>query len=328
MSMEKIVFTNGCFDLLHQGHVELLAKARQLGTKLIVGINSDRSVRSLKGVTRPLNNENARAEVLRALRSVDEVIGFDENTPERLIREIKPDVLVKGGDWAISEIVGADFVLKRGGEVISIPFESDFSSSKLIEKILNVEKNHNEVDTKNTTNREFIESNLSSYIGLFTTLLDHQIPQIQGCEEIIADALKNGNKTLIIGTPENFQAVTYFEAKFTGTKKTESSTSKELINDLNVNEEAYYSEQIQHANKGDLVIVLGGANDKADLLNAVMEARNLGCRTIALVGNEGKKLASLCDANVSAASGNSDEIQAVQIALANIWSKMASEKIN
>src|SRR5215207_244736 len=109
--MEKTVFTNGCFDLLHPGHVDLLRRARALGTRLIVAINSDDSVRKIKGDGRPFVTQNDRAELLSALRFVDDVVVFDEATPERLIREIKPDVLVKGGDWKTSEIVGADFVL-------------------------------------------------------------------------------------------------------------------------------------------------------------------------------------------------------------------------
>ncbi len=138
--MEKVVFTNGCFDIIHPGHLNLLKKARSLGTKLIVGLNSDQSVRAIKGNQRPILNQEARAAILRELRAVDEVRIFDESTPERLIREIKPNILVKGGDWSPEKIVGADFVLKQGGEVLSIPFENDFSSTKIIEKIMSLEE--------------------------------------------------------------------------------------------------------------------------------------------------------------------------------------------
>ena len=118
--MTKIVFTNGCFDLLHPGHVDLLSRAKALGERLVVGINSDESVRSIKGPGRPVQNAEARKTVLLALRSVDEVVIFNELTPERIIKEIRPDVLVKGGDWKVDEIVGADFVKKNGGEVYSL----------------------------------------------------------------------------------------------------------------------------------------------------------------------------------------------------------------
>src|SRR5205085_2816664 len=127
----RIVFTNGCFDVLHPGHIELLDRARALGDKLVVGINSDRSVRAIKGNGRPLQGEEARAAVLMGLASVDQVIVFDELTPERLIRELEPDVLVKGGDWLPDEIIGADLVRVRGGSVISIPLVPGFSTSSI-----------------------------------------------------------------------------------------------------------------------------------------------------------------------------------------------------
>ncbi len=138
--MEKVVFTNGCFDIIHPGHLNLLKKARSLGTKLIVGLNSDQSVRAIKGSGRPILKQEARAAILKELRAVDEVRIFDEHTPERLIREIKPHILVKGGDWSPEQIIGADFVLKHGGEVFLIPFENDFSTTKIIEKIRASEK--------------------------------------------------------------------------------------------------------------------------------------------------------------------------------------------
>src|SRR5204863_9765180 len=130
--MEKVVFTNGCFDILHPGHIDLLTRARRLGTKLVVGINSDRSVRAIKGEGRPLQSQEARKEVLSGLSIVDEVLIFDELTPENLIKEVKPDVLVKGGDWKENEIIGADFVKANGGEVHSLPLKDGFSTSNIV----------------------------------------------------------------------------------------------------------------------------------------------------------------------------------------------------
>jgi len=132
---KRIVFTNGCFDIIHAGHVDYLEKAKQLGDVLIVGLNSDNSVKRLKGEERPINKQEHRKRVLQALRSVDMVIIFDEDTPERLIKEIKPDVLVKGGDWSIDSIVGADFVQSYGGQVKTIDFVYDTSTTKIISKI-------------------------------------------------------------------------------------------------------------------------------------------------------------------------------------------------
>lgn len=131
---KKIVFTNGCFDLLHIGHVKYLEEAKSLGDILIVGINTDQSVRRLKGPTRPIQNENDRAEILAALKAVDHTVLFDEETPIKLIENIKPDILVKGGDWKIEQIVGSDFVLQNGGKVFSLNFIEGRSTTRIIEK--------------------------------------------------------------------------------------------------------------------------------------------------------------------------------------------------
>jgi rfaE bifunctional protein nucleotidyltransferase chain/domain len=130
----KIVFTNGCFDIIHAGHVQYLEQARKLGDCLVVGLNSDDSVRKLKGSTRPINNQQARAEVLAALYAVDYVCIFEEDTPYDLIRTLMPDILVKGGDWDINSIVGADIVTAAGGKVYSLPFREGYSSTSIIEK--------------------------------------------------------------------------------------------------------------------------------------------------------------------------------------------------
>ncbi len=130
----KIVFTNGCFDLLHVGHVRYLSEAASLGEILIVGINSDSSVQKLKGSTRPIQNENDRAEILASLTSVQHTIIFSEETPKELIQIVQPDVLVKGGDWSADQIVGSDFVLKHGGQVLSLQFVDGKSTTKIIEK--------------------------------------------------------------------------------------------------------------------------------------------------------------------------------------------------
>lgn len=131
---KKIVFTNGCFDLLHVGHVRYLDEAKKLGDFLIVGVNSDESVKRLKGPTRPIQNQADRAEILKSLKSVDEAVIFSEDTPEELIQKIRPDVLVKGGDWSVDQIVGGHFVQSYGGQVCSLTFIDGKSTSKIIEK--------------------------------------------------------------------------------------------------------------------------------------------------------------------------------------------------
>ncbi len=132
---KKIVFTNGCFDILHRGHVDYLKKAKALGDILVVGLNSDASVKRLKGPKRPINSQNARAVVLAGLESVDYVVIFNEDTPYRLIKAIEPYVIAKGGDWKPKDIVGADIVKSYGGKVVSVPFARGYSTTGLIKKL-------------------------------------------------------------------------------------------------------------------------------------------------------------------------------------------------
>lgn len=135
LHQRKVVFTNGCFDILHYGHISYLAQARQLGDMLVVGLNSDASVRRLKGPSRPVNPQEARAFVLSALEMVDYVVFFEEDTPYNIITRVKPDILVKGGDYEIDNIVGGDFVRSRGGQVLTIPFEEGFSTSSILDNL-------------------------------------------------------------------------------------------------------------------------------------------------------------------------------------------------
>ncbi len=132
---EKVVFSNGCFDIVHLGHIDYLEKTRNLGDKLLVGINTDASVKRLKGENRPIINEYARARMLAAFAFVDAVILFDEATPKELIETICPNILVKGNDYSIENIVGADFVIKNGGEVKTIALVEGYSTSNIIQKI-------------------------------------------------------------------------------------------------------------------------------------------------------------------------------------------------
>lgn len=125
-----IVFTNGCFDILHRGHIEYLKESKKLGTTLIVGLNSDSSVKRLKGETRPINNQNDRKAVLEELRCVDQVIIFEEDTPYELIKEIAPDIITKGGDYTVNEVVGHELA-----RTIIIPFRKGYSTSSILEKL-------------------------------------------------------------------------------------------------------------------------------------------------------------------------------------------------
>ena len=134
---KKIVFTNGCFDIIHPGHIDYLSQARDLGDILVLGLNTDQSVRRLnKGSNRPINDERTRAYVLAGLASVDLIVFFDEQTPYNLIKLLQPNVLVKGNDYEVEKIIGFDILKEKGGEVITIPFLDGYSTSSLIKKII------------------------------------------------------------------------------------------------------------------------------------------------------------------------------------------------
>ncbi|NLK49611.1 MAG: D-glycero-beta-D-manno-heptose 1-phosphate adenylyltransferase [Candidatus Cloacimonetes bacterium] len=136
---KRVVFTNGCFDLLHAGHAQYLEEARALGDILVLGLNDDASVRRLKGQSRPIVSETDRALLVAALTSVDYVCIFSEDTPYELIHKLQPDILVKGGDWQVADIVGADLVTSRGGSVHSLPFREGLSSTAIIAKIKEIQ---------------------------------------------------------------------------------------------------------------------------------------------------------------------------------------------
>jgi len=132
---KEVVLTNGVFDILHPGHVRYLADARREGDALIVAVNSDRSVRAIKGPARPVTPENERAEILAGLASVDAVVVFDEDNPQQIVSRLQPDVLVKGADWAMDDIIGRETVESRGGRVVRIPLADGYSTSTIIKKI-------------------------------------------------------------------------------------------------------------------------------------------------------------------------------------------------
>lgn len=132
---KKIVFTNGCFDLIHPGHIDYLTRASGLGDKLIIAVNTDRSVQKLKGPDRPIQDQDARSFILAAMEFTAAVVLFDEDTPFEIIRQLKPDILVKGADYAIDQVVGADFVFQSGGSVVLLPYLKGYSTSAIEQKI-------------------------------------------------------------------------------------------------------------------------------------------------------------------------------------------------
>ncbi len=336
--MQKIVFTNGCFDLLHPGHIDLLDRAKKLGTKLIVGINSDDSIKSIKGLSRPFINQDDRKALLSGLKSVDEVRIFNESTPENLIREIRPDVLVKGGDWAENEIIGADFVKKNGGEVFSLPLIEGYSSSSLIEKIQK-EKSivKKEIQTE-TKNRKIIENSLKAHIDLFETILQAEVSIIEECAGLIFETLEKGKKILICGNGGSAADAQHIAAEFVGRYETEriglpaialttdTSALTALGNDYGF--ERIFARQVEAlASEGDLLIAISTSGNSPNIIAAVMSAREIGCRTIGMTGAKGKKLASLCDRCVLVPAERTARIQEAHITIGHIWCEIVDAKL-
>lgn len=333
--MEKIVFTNGCFDLIHPGHIDLLERARKLGTKLIVGINSDRSARSIKGAPRPFVGQNDRAAILNALNAVDEVRIFDELTPEMLIKELQPDVLVKGGDWETKEIVGADFVLARGGEVISLPLLEGFSSSNLVERIrgsLQVAEN----DPANDDS--LVLAGLAQHAGVIQRVIEHNVDDISKCAELLSETLKSGKKVLLCGNGGSAADAQHIAAELVGRYEaerralpaialtTDTSALTALANDYDF--ERIFSRQVEAlAAEGDCLIAISTSGNSPNVIAAVMAARKLGCKVIGMTGANGKKLAGLADACILVPSDRTARIQEAHITIAHVWCEIVERSI-
>ena len=336
--MEVVVFTNGCFDIIHPGHIDLLERARRLGTKLIVGINSDSSVRQIKGSPRPYFSQTDRAAILEGLSCVDEVLIYEESTPENLIREIKPAVLVKGGDWKITEIVGADFVQSYGGKVFSMPLKSDYSSSRIVEKIKESYIQPAASPGEKSKSADLIENSLNAQIETVKKLLANEIENIEQCAEFIFQVLENGNKILLCGNGGSAADAQHIAAEFVGRYETErkalaaialttdTSALTALANDYDF--ERIFSRQVEAlAREGDLLIAISTSGNSPNVNRAVMSARQIGCKTLGLTGVEGKKLASLCDRSVLVPARRTARIQESHILIAHIWCEIIDAKL-
>ncbi len=334
--MEKVVFTNGCFDLIHPGHIDLLERAKKKGTKLIVGINSDESVKAIKGADRPILSEIERKAVLEGLRAVDEVIIFDDSTPENLIRQINPDVLVKGGDWAENEIIGADFVIENGGAVFSLPLLEGFSTSRIVGKIKSAQTPASRIESRNN---DSILNSLNQHLEVFQKIIGENISAIETCAELIFETFKRGGKVLICGNGGSAADAQHIAAEFVGRYETErralpaislttdTSALTALANDFDF--ERIFARQVEAlAREGDCLIAISTSGNSPNIISAVMKARSIGCRVIGLTGAKGKKLASLCDASILVPSERTARIQEAHITIAHIWCEIIDDKVS
>lgn len=330
--MTKIVFTNGCFDIIHPGHVDLLSRAKALGDRLVVGINSDRSVLAIKGPGRPVFSADDRKKILLALDAVDEVRVFDDQTPQSLIEEISPDVLVKGGDWKIDEIVGSDHVLARGGEVVSLPLVDGYSSTAAINSIQGNRKHQIQIDR----DRDVVSSSLSEHLLTLHSVIDTLTDDIRGCGKIVIETFRTGNKVLICGNGGSAADAQHIAAEFVGRYEaervslpaialtTDTSALTAIGNDYGF--DSVFARQIESlAQQGDCLIAISTSGNSANIIAAVMKAREIKCRVIGLTGSAGKKLAGLSDASILVPSKRTARIQEAHITIAHIWCEMVDK---
>ena len=331
--MDKTVFTNGCFDVLHPGHMDLLARARALGSRLVVGINSDESVRRIKGPDRPIFTQDQRRAMLLALASVDEVHIFEELTPERLIKDLKPHVLVKGGDWPVTEIIGADLVIESGGEVHSLPLVDGFSSSDVISRL---SKNGGAVPQ--TESVGIITGSLDEHSDVVRRTSDLIHGEIEKCGRLIAETVQNGNKVLICGNGGSAADAQHIAAELAGRFEkersayagialtTDTSALTAISNDYGF--ERVFARQVEAlAREGDLIIAISTSGVSPNIIAAVMEARRRGCKVIGMTGASGKKLAALSDLCIMVPSERTARIQELHITIAHIWCEMIDDSI-
>jgi len=329
--MPVTVFTNGCFDIIHAGHVDLLARARELGDRLVVGINSDSSIRQIKGDGRPFVDEQSRKTVLLGLRSVDEVIIFEQLTPDELIRDIKPDVLVKGGDWNPDEIIGSDFVLGNGGKIFSLPLHGDYSSTAIAKRI----KTEKKIQTN--INNGSIAASLAEHETVFRSLSSTCGESIEQCSRLIVETFQKGNKVLICGNGGSAADAQHIAAEFVGRYETErrslpaialttdTSALTALANDYDF--ERIFARQVEGlATPGDCLIAISTSGNSPNVIAAIMEARRRDCKIIGMTGANGKKLASLSDACLMVPSTRTARIQEAHITVAHIWCEIVDAK--
>ena len=274
---------------------------------------------------------------MRGLKYVDEVVIYDEPTPQRIIEEIKPDVLVKGGDCAVDQIIGADFVLKNGGKVFSLPLVEGFSSSAIVEKIQN--RNGNVVGVESiSSSEELVKQNIRQHQEVFSKLVSESLPSIIACGEIICEAIANGKKILLCGNGGSAADSQHIATELVGRYEQErrglpaialtvdTSALTAIGNDYGF--ERVFARQVEAlANEGDVLIGISTSGNSPNVLAAVMTANKIGCKTIGLTGATGKKLAGLCHACVLVPSTRTSRIQEAHISVGHIWCEMVEKEI-
>lgn len=329
----RVVFTNGCFDFLHPGHVDFLRRARAEGDVLVVGINSDASVAAIKGPGRPLVPARDRAAVLAALAVVDCVTVFEETTPARLIAALEPDVLVKGGDWPVERIVGAREVLARGGRVRSLPLLPGYSTTGLLARIGQVAAAAPATPPPASEAVRGPLAGLAESIRVKERLLAECGEAILRGGQVLAATLLAGGTVLLFGNGGSAAEAQHLAAEFVGrfhgerralpavalTADTAALTA--LGNDYGF--ERVFARQVEAlARRGDAVVALSTSGSSPNVLAGVMAARERGCTVLGITGARGTRLAALCDVPVLVPSTTTARIQEASLTIGHLWCEM------
>ena len=313
--------------MLHPGHVDLLRRAKALGDRLVVGINSDRSVRAIKGAGRPVFSQDDRKALLLGLESVDEVIVFDEQTPERLIKELAPDVLVKGGDWSVEEIVGSDFVLEKGGEVFSLPLVEGYSSTRVIDSM------NGSGRAESVVKADVVSASLAEHKETFDSVVGNITDDIRAAGDLLVETFRQGNKVLVFGNGGSAADAQHLAAEFVGRYETErvslpaialttdTSALTAIGNDFGF--DRVFVRQVESlASEGDCIVAISTSGNSPNVIAAVMEGRRRGAKVIGMTGAGGKKLAALCDASILVPASRTARVQEAHITICHIWCEM------
>jgi D-sedoheptulose 7-phosphate isomerase len=339
----KIVFTNGCFDILHIGHIRYLQEARQLGDALIVGINKDTSVAALKGKGRPIIPFAERAEIVAALKCVDYTIGFDEPSPDNLIREISPDFHVKGGDYNIDKLPEANLVRALGGREVIVNMVEGYSTTRLIRNILDhygkpAETIYSTLEKRTYSNvcQQVIDQ-LQENINIKKAMIVSMPEKISRAAEMVTKAYQDGKKLLLIGNGGSTDDAQHIAGEFVGRFKlkrpglpaiplTTSCFITAIGNDFGF--ESIFARQIEaYAEAGDVLIAISTSGKSPNVLRAIEAARLKSVKTIALTGGSGGEMKDRADLALVVPSFDTPRIQEAHIAMGHIICQVVEESL-
>lgn len=320
---KRVVTTNGCFDWLHVGHLRFLEQARSLGDVLVVGLNSDASVRKIKGVDRPLLPENDRAALLAGLKPVDHVLIFNDNLPSSMLAAIRPDVHCKAGDYSSESLPEASVVQGAGGEIRILPAVPGYSTSKLVEKILLSSRESEKTEVRNLSSAEQLDQVMDYFLSSSNLLRQtgYQLAEkIVNTSTILLNAIHTGHKILVCGNGGSAADAQHFATELVVRYKserqalnaqaltTDSSILTAIGNDLGF--EQIFSRQVQACGlPGDVLVAISTSGSSPNILAAVRQAKEIGLETIGLTGGKASQLQKLVGLCLEVPSLDTPQIQ-------------------